>query len=185
MSDSLLYDVKERAIPYIINTLFDAVFTIMGIVIGSAFSATLNIRSIIVTIITASLSLGVSSGFSVYEAETLQEEKRIDEIEEALLEDLENTVITEESMQVTLLSSVLVFLTPLLAGLATLLPFSFVYLERIDIGMGVSLSIVIDLSLIFITGYVFAIENRLFKGLRMMVLGLIVFVVGYLLNNLM
>ena len=109
MSESLISDVKERAIPYIINTLFDSVFTIMGIVIGSAFSATIDIRAIIGTIITASLSLGVSSGFSVYEAETLQEEKRIDEIEEALLEDLENTVITEESMRVTLFSSVFTY----------------------------------------------------------------------------
>ena len=184
MSD-LVEDVRERAIPYIINTLFDAVFTIMGIVIGSAFSATLDLRSIIGTIITASLSLGVSSGFSVYEAETLQEEKRIDEIEEALLEDLDDTVIAEESKQVTLFSSVLVFMTPLLAGLATLVPFFLVYLGSIGINRGVTFAIIIDLSLIFISGYVFAVENRLFKGLRMMVLGLIVFAVGYLLNNLM
>ncbi len=69
---SLFDDIKERATPYIINTLFDAVFTIMGIVIGSSFSARLDLRSIIGTIITASLSLGVSSGFSVYEAEMLE-----------------------------------------------------------------------------------------------------------------
>jgi predicted membrane protein (TIGR00267 family) len=157
----------------------------MGIVIGSSFSAAFDLRSIIGTIITASLSLGVSSGFSVYEAETLQEEKRIDEIEEALLEDLEDTVIAEESKQVTLLSSVLVFLTPLLAGMATLVPFLLVYLGSLGIGRGVSIAILIDLLLIFVTGYVFSVENRLFKGLRMMVLGLLVFAVGYLLNNLM
>jgi hypothetical protein len=68
---NLLDDIKERAIPYIINTLFDEVFTIMGIVIGSSFSARLDLRSIIGTIITSSLSLGVSSGFSIYEAEIL------------------------------------------------------------------------------------------------------------------
>jgi hypothetical protein len=68
---NLLDDIKERALPYIINSLFDAVFTIMGIVIGSSFSARLDLRSIIGTIITSSLSLGVSSGFSIYEAEIL------------------------------------------------------------------------------------------------------------------
>jgi hypothetical protein len=51
--------------------------------------------------------------------------------------------------------------------------------------MGVRIAIGVDLFLIFITGYVFAVENRLMKGLRMMVLGFGVFLVGYLLNNLM
>lgn len=185
MSGSLFEDVKERAIPYIINTLFDAVFTIMGIVIGTAFSATLDLRSIIGTIVTASLSLGVSSGFSVYEAETLEEEKRLDEIEEAMLENLDDTMIAEESKQVTMLSAGMVFFTPLMVGIATLIPFILVYLGNLSINRGVAFSIGIDLFLIFITGYVFAIENRMFKGLRMMVLGLVVFLVGYLLNNLM
>lgn len=182
---NLFEDVKERAIPYIINTLFDAVFTIMGIVIGSSFSARLDLRSIIGTIITASLSLGVSSGFSVYEAETLQEEKRIDLIEEALLENLEDTVLAEESKRVTLLSSVIVFLTPFTAGLATLIPFLFVFFGQLGIGTAVSIAIMVDLSLIFFTGYVFAIDNRFMKGLRMMVLGFGVFIIAYLLNNIM
>jgi predicted membrane protein (TIGR00267 family) len=182
---SLFDDIRERATPYIINTLFDAVFTVLGIVIGSAFSARLDLRSIIGTIITASLSLGVSSGFSVYEAEMLQEEKRIDEIEEALLEDLDDTVISEKSRRVTLLSSTLVFITPLLAGVATLIPFILVYVGIISVQMGVRIAIGVDLSLIFISGYVFAVDNRLMKGLRMMVLGIGIFLIGYLLNAIM
>jgi len=182
---SLFEEIKERAVPYIINTLFDAVFTVMGIVIGSSFSARLDLKAIIGTIITASLSLGVSSGFSVYEAETLQEEKRIDEIEEALLEDLDGRVIAEKSRRVTLFSSTLVFITPLLAGVATLVPFLLVYLGTISVQMGVRIAIGVDLSLIFITGYVFAVENRLMKGLRMMVLGIGIFLIGYLLNAVM
>ena len=180
----LFEDVKERAGPYIINTLFDAVFTIMGIVIGTAFSARLDLRSIVGTIITASLSLGVSSGFSVYEAETIKEDKRIDGIEEALLEDLDDTVLIEKSKRVTQLSSVLVFVTPILVGLVTLVPFILVYTGTLSIENGVTTAIGIDLFLIFVTGYGFAIENKLMKGLRMMVLGMLVFLVGYLLNNL-
>jgi hypothetical protein len=94
-------------------------------------------------------------------------------------------VIAEKSRRVTLLSSTLVFVTPLLAVVATLIPFILVYLGTISIQMGVRIAIGVDLSLIFVTGYVFAIENRLMKGLRMMVLGFGVFLVGCLLNNLM
>ncbi len=159
---SLFDDIKSRAIPYIINTLFDAVFIIMGIVIGSSFSATLDLRSIIGTIVTVSMSLGVSSGFRVYEEESMQEERRV-----------------------SLFTSALVFITPLMAGGATLIPFLLVYLGTISVQMGVRIAIGVDLSLIFITGYVFAVENRLMKGLRMMVLGFGVFLFGYLLNNIM
>lgn len=181
MSGNIFEDIKMRANPYIINSLFDAVFTIMGIVIGSTFSATLDLRSIIGTIVTVSLSLGVSSGFSVYEAEILQEKKRI---EETLLEDLEYTVIADKFRRVTLLSSVFVFITPLLAGVTTLIPFILVYVGMYSIEMGVRIAIIVDLSLVFISGYVFAVENRLMKGLRMMVLGIGVYLIGYMLNNL-
>ena len=159
---NLFEEIKKRSAPYIINTLYDAVFTVMGIVIGSTFSATLDLKSIIGTIITVSLSLGVSSGFRVYEAEIQREERRV-----------------------TLFSSTLVFLTPLLAGITTLIPFILVYLGTISIQMGVRLGIAVDLFLIFITGYVFAVENRLMKGLRMMILGFGVFIIGYLLNSIM
>ena len=84
-----------------------------------------------------------------------------------------------------MLSSTLVFITPLLAGVATLLPFILVYLGIISVQMGVRIAIGVDLSLIFITGYVFAVDNRLMKGLRMMVLGIGIFLIGYLLNAIM
>ena len=182
MSGNIFDEIKMQANPYIINPFFDAVFTIMGIVIGSAFCATLDLRSIIGTIVTVSLSLGVSSGFRVYDAETLQEERTI---EETLLEDLEGAVMAEKSRLVTLFSSTIVFLTPLLAGVATLIPFILVYMGTLSIEMGLRIAIIVDLSLIFISGFVFAVEKRLMKGLRMMILGIGVYLVGYLLNKLM
>lgn len=175
--------VISRALPYIINTLFDAVFTILGIVVGSAFGSAVNLRVIIGTIITASISLGTSSGFSVYEAETIQEEKRIDEIEEALISDLENTMITELSRSVTLLSALLIFLTPIFVCVLTILPFVLVYLDFTNIGTSAIYAVIIDLLLIFIFGYVFGGGNRLLKGLRMTFLGAIIFVIGYILSN--
>ena len=89
MSNKRFSDVLTRGFPYIINTLFDAIFTILGIVVGSSFGLSIDIRAITSTMVTASLSLGVSSGFSVYEAQSIQEDRRIDKIEEAMLTDLE------------------------------------------------------------------------------------------------
>lgn len=185
MSGAQFEDVRERATPYLINTLFDSVFTIMGIVVGSAFSSTIDVRGIVGTVLTASISLGVSSGFSVYEAETIQEEQRIDEIEEALLEDLEDTMIMEESRSVTLISSVVVFFTPIFSCLVTLIPFALVYLGLLSAPRSVYAALLIDLGLIFMAGLVFGGEKRLLKGVRMTVLGILVFLMGYALNNLL
>jgi len=182
---SRLDSVISRGLPYIINTLFDAIFTILGIVVGGAFGSIIDIRAIIGTILIASISLGVSSGFSVYEAESIQEEKRINKIEEALLTDLENTLITEESKVNTVLSAILVFFTPLLVCLITLVPFILVNLGLIGVNRSIFYAVIIDLLLIFLTGMVFGGEKRLLKGLRMTILGGLVFIIGIVLNRMM
>lgn len=182
---SRLDSVVSRGLPYIINTLFDSIFTILGIVVGGAFGSVIDIRAIIGTMVIASISLGVSSGFSVYEAETIQEERRINKIEEALLTDLENTFITEESKLVTVLSAVLVFFTPILTCITTLIPFFFVNFGLIGPNRSIIYAVIIDLLLLFTTGMVFGGERRLLKGIRMAVLGGLVFLLGLLLNRMM
>ena len=149
---SRLDSVVSRGLPYIINTLFDSIFTILGIVVGGAFGSVIDIRAIIGTMVIASISLGVSSGFSVYEAETIQEERRISKIEEALLTDLENTLITEESKLLTVLSAILVFFTPILTCITTLIPFFLVNLGLIGPNRSIFYAVVLDLLLLVITG---------------------------------
>jgi predicted membrane protein (TIGR00267 family) len=183
LSNNRFITVLERSFPYLINTLFDAIFTILGIVVGSA--SFIDTRAIIGTMVTASISLGVSSGFSVYEAESLQEEKRIDEIEKALLTDLEGTMITEESRKVTIFSALLVFLTPLFACMVTLIPFVFVLIGLVSAEKSFFYIILIDLSFIFLSGLVFGGKKRLLKGIRMTILGTLIFLIGFLLNNMM
>ena len=177
--------VVSHGLPYIINTLFDSIFTILGIVVGGAFGSVIDIRAIIGTIVIASISLGVSSGVSVYEAETIQEERRINKIEEAFLTDLENTLITEESNLVTILSATLVFFTPLLTCVTTLVPFLLVNFGIIGINRSIIYAVILGLLLLFITGLVFGGERRLLKGFRMTVLGGLVFLIGLLLNRMM
>lgn len=184
MSNNRFSDVLSRGLPYLINTLFDAIFTILGIVVGNAFGSVIDTRAIIGTMVTASISLGVSSGFSVYEAESIQEEKRIDQIEEALITDLEGTMITEKSRTVTILSALLVFLTPLFACMVTLVPFSFVMFGIISVERSILYTILIDLSLIFLSGLAFGGEKRVFKGIRMTILGTSIFIIGFLINRI-
>ena len=177
--------ILSRATPYLINTLFDAVFTILGIIVGSSFSQSFDLRMIIGTMVTVSISLGVSSGFSVYEAESIQEEKRINEIEEALLNDLDGTIIIEESKMVTFFASFLVFLTPLIACIINLLPVFLVYFGLLNSDKISIYIIIVDLTLIFLSGLFFGEEKRLIKAIRMTILGSMVFLFGFLLSQIM
>lgn len=176
--------ILDKATPYLINTLFDAIFTILGILVGSSLGESFDIHLIVGTMITTSISLGVSSGYSVYEAELIQEEKRISEIEEALLTDLEGTVISQRSDNFIIFSSLIVFLTPLLACVINLFPIALNQLGIISNGSILNFIIFLDLVLIFFSGLFFGGEKRLLKGVRMTVLGSMVFIFGYLLKLL-
>lgn len=184
MSNADIETVIKNATPYVINTLFDSIFTILGIVVGSLFGSAFELRSLVGTLITASISLGLSSGFSVYEAESIQEEKRIEKIEKALLTELEDTIITEKSKAVVVKTAVLVFLTPLASCLISMIPVFLAILGFFGSNAISFLIIVLDLALIFLSGLYFNGNNRLIKGIRMTVLGVLVFLIGFILNRL-
>lgn len=78
---------------FFINTLFDSTFMLLGIIVGSAFTANAALNVIVVTMLTTSLALGISTGVSVYEAESLEQEKRITDLEKALFTNLKETNI--------------------------------------------------------------------------------------------
>lgn len=48
---------------------------LLGIVVGAAFAIDINLSIILVTMATSSLALGISTGVSVYEAESLERER--------------------------------------------------------------------------------------------------------------
>jgi hypothetical protein len=74
---------------FFINTLFDSTFMLLGIIVGSAFAgAAAGLNVIIITMLTTSLALGISTGVSVYEAESLEQERKIADLEKALFTDL-------------------------------------------------------------------------------------------------
>ena len=85
---------------------------------------------------------------------------------------------------ITIFSALLVLFTPLLACMISLIPFYFVFIGVIDIEKSIIFTIGVDLSLIFLSGLAFGGEKRFIKGVRMTVLGTLIFIVGYLLNNL-
>ena len=172
---------------FFINTLFDSTFMLLGIIVGAAFVADANIRIVIVTMVTSSLALSISTGVSVYEAESLEQERKITRLEMTMLTDLTDTVIDKTSKSVTRVAMVINFLTPILSCAITILPFVLVVLEILEIYIASLLSVAFALSILFGAGvYLGRLgkQNPWIKGLRMTAFGVIAFIIGFLLDFL-
>lgn len=169
---------------YLVNTIFDSTFVMLGIIIGSAFSSDPNIRLTVVTILTSSVALGISTGVSTYEAENLEQNKRIDEIERAMLRPLDDTHIGRSARSSMLLISFVIFLAPLLVGLVILSPF---LLLNEEIVTAAWIAIALAIGVLFITGVLMGRSggrNPLVQGARMAFIGAIAFVICFYIEKL-
>ena len=172
---------------FFINTLFDSTFMLLGIVVGSAFAADAGLNIIIVTMLTTSLALGISTGVSVYEAESLEQERKISDLEKALFTDLQDTTILKKAKATILLATLINFATPLLSCAIAISPFIFVAIGLLQIETASWLSVVFALGTLFGAGvYMGRVgkTNPYKKGLRMVAFGILAFAVGFLLNQL-
>jgi len=172
---------------FFINTLFDSTFMLLGIVVGAAFAADASLRVVLVTMVTSSLALGISTGVSVYEAESLERERKISELERALFRDLNDTTIEKAARSITILAALINFLTPLFSCAVTISPFVLAALQILEINLAAWFSVVLTLSMLFGAGvYLGRLgkKNPWKKGLRMVGFGLIAFIIGFLLDSL-
>jgi predicted membrane protein (TIGR00267 family) len=73
--------------------------------------------------LTTSVALGISTGVSVYEAESLEQERKIADLEKALFTDLQDTSIQKTAKYIILLATIINFATPLFSCAVTVTPF--------------------------------------------------------------
>jgi predicted membrane protein (TIGR00267 family) len=174
---------------FFINTLFDSTFMLLGIIVGSAFAgAAAGLNVIIITMLTTSLALGISTGVSVYEAESLEQERKIADLEKALFTDLEDTSIQKTAKYTILIATLINFATPLFSCAVTITPFILVAMGIVSLNIAGWISVVLALSTLFGAGvYMGRIgkTNPYKKGLRMVAFGVLAFAIGFLLNLLL
>jgi predicted membrane protein (TIGR00267 family) len=174
---------------FFINTLFDSTFMLLGIIVGSAFAGTaIGLNVIIITMLTTSLALGISTGVSVYEAESLEQERKIADLEKALFTDLDDTSIQKTAKYTILIATLINFATPLFSCAVTITPFILVAMGILSLNIAGWISVVLALSTLFGAGvYMGRIgkTNPYKKGLRMVAFGVLAFAIGFLLNLLL
>jgi len=170
---------------FFINTLFDSTFVQLGIVISSILAVNEDLRLIIGTLVASSFALGISTGVSVYESEMLERERRVVDLEKALFRKLDNTVITENYKTYAMILAFLNFLTPLMCCGIILIPIIFAAFQLLDRTIASWLSVVLALAILFTAGtYLGRLskQNPFIKGLRMVIFGVLAFIIGFLIQ---
>ena len=159
----------------------------VGHIIRRFFINTAGLNVIIITMLTTSLALGISTGVSVYEAESLEQELKIADLEKALFTDLKDTSIHKTAKYTIIIASLINFATPLFSCAVTITPFILVAMGILPLNIAGWISVLLALSTLFGAGiYMGRIgkTNPYKKGLRMVAFGVLAFAIGFLLNLL-
>jgi predicted membrane protein (TIGR00267 family) len=181
-------DIGPSIRRFFINTLFDSTFTLLGVIVSSAFVTRPEIEVILGTMITISLGLGISSGASVYQAESLEREREVHELEKAMLTSLSDTKIMKSARNITIIVATVNLLTPFLVCALYICPIAFSYVGYIGISLAAWISIAIALITLLIAGIIVGRKgkgNALLKGIKMAALGAVTFLIGYLIRLLL
>jgi predicted membrane protein (TIGR00267 family) len=160
---------------------------LLGIIVGMAYITNVHLGAVIVTMSTSSLALGISTGVSVYETESLERERKMAELERALFRELKGTRIEQSAKSITFIVAFINFLTPLISCAVVILPLLLAFMDILDVRIAASFSVLLGLGTLFAAGvYMGKVvkKNPWKKGLRMLGFGIIAFIIGYLLNSL-
>ena len=160
---------------------------LLGIIAGSALAGQAQLNVVIVTMLTTSIALGISTGVSVYEAESLEQERKIADLEKALFTDLTDTSIQKNARYIILLATVINLATPLLSFAITVTPFVLAVFGILQMTVAGWIAIALALNTLFAAGVFMGRlgkTNPYKKGLRMVAFGVLAFIIGFLLDKL-
>lgn len=140
-----------------------------------------NLKVIVATLVTSSIAIGISSGVSVYEAEVIEGEREVEELEAAMLTKLEDTIYTRSMKLNALLAAIIMFGTPLFSCTIAALPFALALygLMQSDIAAWTSIALAL-VTLLTVGAYMGRDSkgNPLLKGVRMALFGTAAFLLG-------
>ncbi|MBN2334829.1 VIT1/CCC1 transporter family protein [Candidatus Bathyarchaeota archaeon] len=169
---------------YFAMNAFDGAMTSLGVVIGAYLSQIHEPRSVISVIITSGIAMMVSGFSGTYMTESAERSHSLNELEDAMLVNLDNTVYGKASRFISVFAAFVDGSAPFIASIPSLAPFLLVN-GFIDIGTAFVASAAASLLTLFVLGvYLGKIggDNILVSGLKMVVSGIAVALIALLLN---
>ena len=145
-------ELDKIARRYFVINAFDGSMTMLGIVSGIFISDITDYRVIIGSGLGACIAMGVSGAFGAYMAEKAERTKDLRELENAMLTNLENSIISEASQFAAIFIAVIDGISPVIAALISLAPFFLARYWILTFTLAVKASITVTLLTLFILG---------------------------------
>lgn len=176
---------EEYTRRYAAMNAFDGVITILGIIFGSVLLGEAAVRQILAAGIGASIAMAISGASGTYMTEKAEQERKIKEIEEAMLMRLDGTLIFKARKGAAIISAIADSSSAFIAGLVTLLPYFAADAKLLTPEAAFYLSTAIALTLLFTLGIFLgrvAKKDLAMSGFKSLAIGLITLVLITLLN---
>ena len=171
---------------YFVMNAFDGAMTSLGIVIGAYITHITDPRAVIGIIIVSGMAMAVSGFTGTYMTESAERGRALNELEDAMLITLEDSVHGQASRIVPVVAAFVDGSAPFLASLPSILPFALVIVGLIPVWIAFLTSIGSCLITLFILGAFLgriSEENIIYSGAKMIAAGVVVALLALLLNG--
>jgi predicted membrane protein (TIGR00267 family) len=171
---------------YFAMNAFDGAMTSLGVVIGAYISNIADPRAVIGVIIVSGVAMAVSGFSGTYMTESAERSKSLNELEEAMLIDLEDTLYGQASRFVSFFAAFVDGSAPFVASIPSVIPFYLSHLRLLSLGVAFAISIGASLLTLFLLGIFLgrvSQRNVIYSGFKMVVAGVAVAILALLLNG--
>ncbi len=171
---------------YFAMNAFDGAMTSLGVVIGSYISNIGNARAVIGVILVSGVAMAVSGFSGTYMAESAERSKSLNELEDAMLVDLEDTIYGQASKFVSILAAIVDGSAPFMASIPSVVPFYLALSGVLSLQMAFFVSIGASLATLFMLGVFLgrvSERNVIYSGVKMVIAGVAVALLALLLNG--
>ena len=171
---------------YFAMNAFDGAMTSLGVVIGSYISNIGDARAVIGVILISGVAMAVSGFSGTYMAESAERSKSLNELEDAMLVDLEDTIYGQASKFVSILAAIVDGSAPFMASIPSVVPFYLALSGVLSLQMAFFVSIGASLATLFMLGVFLgrvSERNVIYSGVKMVIAGVAVALLALLLNG--
>jgi predicted membrane protein (TIGR00267 family) len=170
---------------YFAMNAFDGSMTSLGVVIGAYITNILDPMAVIGVILVSGIAMAVSGFSGTYMTESAERSRSLNELEDAMLTNLDNTIYGEASRFVAIIAALVDGSAPFLASIPAVIPFYLSYIGLLPNGLAFVTSIGASLLTLFLLGVFLgrvSDRNVLYSGVKMVIAGVAVALLALLLN---
>ncbi len=171
---------------YFAMNAFDGSMTSLGVVIGAYISNIDDPRAVVGVILVGGVAMAVSGFSGTYMTESAERSKSLNELEDAMLVDLEDTIYGQASRFVSVFAAIVDGSAPFIASIPSVVPFYLALIGVTPVGAAFLASIIASLTTLFLLGVFLgrvSESNIIYSGIKMVIAGVAVAMLALLLNG--